>query len=395
MKIVSYLDNSSTTKQYTSVIDEILNSFENNFANPSSLHQLGFESSKKLKSCKENICDYFQEGSIKVIFTASGTEATNLGIKGVASTKNRNKGKLITSIIEHPATLETVKGLESKGFQKSILNVNEEGLIKLDSFHELLTSEKADIVSIMHVNNEVGTIQPIKEIGEIISRKNLKDTKENQTIFHVDAVQSFKRLEIDMKNIDLLSISGHKIHGPKGVGALIVNDKIRLMAEINGGGQEYGLRSGTENLHSIIGFSKAIDEKIDLDLIKKFRDNLLLEIKSTINDVKINSPEESTLSSIPGLCAPHILNVSFLGIRAEVLLHLLEEDGIYVSTGSACSSNKKGNSHVLQAMGLKDSEIESAIRFSIGAFNDFSELEYVMEKLKLHINRLRKLKKLR
>ncbi len=393
MRISSYLDNSSTTKQYKSVTEVMVNSFENNFGNPSSLHQLGFENSKMLKTCKKNMSAYLQDTSTKVIFTGSGTEASNLAIRGISSTKKRNKGCLITSTIEHPATLETITSLASENFQGKILGVDQKGCININNLEELLNSGKTDLVSIMHVNNEVGTIQPIEEIGELINKTNLKKNKEERTVFHVDAIQSFKRIGIDIKNIDLISLSSHKIHGPKGVGALVVKDNIRLNPEISGGGQEYGLRSGTENIHSIIGFNKAIEEKVNLQLIKDFRDKLLYEISGTIKDIRVNSPEESSLINSPGLCAPHILNVSFIGTRAEVLLHLLEEDGIFVSTGSACSSNKKSGSHVLKAMGINESEIESAIRFSVGALNELTEIEYVMEKLKLHVDRLRKIKK--
>ncbi len=393
MEIKSYLDNSATTKPYSSVSEAIFSASENSYGNPSSLHKLGFENSKIIKSEKEKILNSFNSKFSKVIYTGSGTEAINLAIRGIANVKKRNVGAILTSDIEHPATLETINNLAQDGWKKEVLKVNEHGLIDISNIKETIINEEVSIVSIMHVNNEVGTIQPIDEISKIIKQINNEKKLEKQIYFHVDGIQAYKKLNFNLENINMYSFSGHKIHGPKGIGCLLIDESTRLTPQITGGGQELGLRSGTEDVSGIIGLGEAINKKIDLELIKTIRDTLLSGIKSEINDIKVNSPEESTILNTSGLCAPHILNISFLGIRGEVLLHLLEEDGIFVSTGSACSSNKKSTSHVLKAMELREKEIEGAIRFSVGALNKHSEVEYVVDRLKISVNRLRNLKR--
>ena len=393
MKIISYLDNSATTKQYDNVTNVMMDAITSNYGNPSSLHTMGFENSKNLKIQREKIACALGNNSLKVIFTSSGSESNNLAIKGMADTKKRNKGIIVTSAIEHAATSNTIDKLAEDGWGKSILEVDPKGLIDIASLEAKILNENVPLVSILQVNNEVGTIQPIKRIDEIISKVNKQKTKEEITLLHVDAVQSFKKIMFEMNNIDMISISSHKIHGPKGVAALAMKSDLRVIPQIHGGGQEFGIRSGTENVPGIMGFGEAATTEVDLEKIKNIRDTLLEQIKLNIPDIKINSPEKSSIYEIEGLCAPHILNISFLGIRGEVLLHLLEDDGIFVSTGSACSSNKKGKSHVLKAMKLKDEEIEGAIRFSVGALNQLSEVDYVVEKLKIHVERMRKLRK--
>ncbi len=392
MKIKSYLDNSATTRQYENVTNVINESFYKYFANPSSLHQLGYECSVKIKNDRESILNSFRNKFSNMIFTSSGTEANNLAIRGTCNLNRRSKPIIISSSIEHLSILNTINDLSKEGWENKLLNVNSEALIDTEMLDTFISEDKSYIISIMHVNNEVGTIQPIDEIAEYIKMKNIERNKENKIYFHVDAIQSYNKIDFEYNNIDYLSTSAHKIHGPKGIGALFLKENLRLIPEITGGGQEAGLRSGTENIAGIVGFAEAIRTKIDTNKIKAIRDCLLKNIEDEILDIKVNSPKHSTTKSNKGMCAPHILNVSFLGTRAEVLLHMLEEDGIYVSTGSACSSNKKNISHVLKSMKLNNNEIEGAIRFSFGAFNEINEVEYVVDKLKKHVNRIRKIK---
>ncbi len=384
--MISYLDNSATTKQYTTVTEKMIEVMESNYGNPSSLHKLGFESSKAIREARESLAEAVGFTAKGVIFTASGSEANNLAIRGVAKSKRRVAKRLVTTVIEHPATIETFKDLEKDGWDTEYLNVNEFGTIDLSQLKAVLAKGDVALVSIMHVNNEIGSISDIEKIGKIIKMHNEVLSKEKKIVFHVDAIQSFKKIPIPTANVDLVSLSAHKIHGPKGVGALLCKESINLPAVLTGGGQERGIRPGTENVAGIIGFGNACKVNVDVEKISKIKNYLQERILSEIEGAKLNSPLEG---------APQILNISFEGIRGEVLLHLLEEDSIYISTGSACSSNKKGQSHVLKSIGLNDEEIESAIRFSIGALNEYEEVEYVVNALKKHITRMRKLNKLR
>ncbi len=319
-------------------------------------------------------------------FTGSGTEADNIAVYGGARALQRTGKKIITTSIEHPAILETYKALEQEGFETVLLEVDEMGLVNTDQLKSEL-SDDVVLVSVMHVNNELGTIEPLKEIGEI-----LKDRE--KLLFHVDAVQSFGK--IDMKEAqaaDLISVSAHKIHGPKGMGALYVRRGVNLRTPVTGGGQERGLRSGTENVPGIAGFGVAaelaytdFDKKITY--MRAIRQHLLDGIKAEIDDIKVNSFEDER-------CAASVLNISFPGVRGEVLLHMLEQKGIYVSTGSACASNKKGQSHVLKAIGLSDELIEGAIRFSLSQFNTIEEMEYAVDCLKKSVADIRKITKYR
>jgi cysteine desulfurase len=319
----------------------------------------------------------------EIYFTSGGTESNNLAILGALEGNKRLGKHIITTKIEHPSVLNVFNALKERGYDVTYLKVDSSGLIDLQEFKNSLRDDTA-LVSIMYVNNEVGTLQPIEDICKIL--RSLK----NKPIFHVDAIQAFGKIDFSLKrlNVDLLSISGHKICGPKGIGALYIKKGTKIKSIIFGGNQESGIRSGTENVHGILGLGVAADiaQKNLKGNIKKMnilKNRLLEGIKEQINNIKINGLVEKR-------SAPHILNVSFLDVRGEVLLHSLEQDGIYVSTGSACSSRKKSYSHVLKAMGITEKEMEGAVRFSFSPFNSQEEIDYAIERLNYHVKELRK-----
>ena len=302
--------------------------------------------------------------TLSVHFTSGGTESNNAIIRGVVALNKKRKNHIISTVIEHPSVLNTLKDLEEEGFEVTYLNVDKYGKINLEELKQAIKPTTC-LVTIMHVNNEVGSIQPIQEIGKYL--KTLND----KVYFHVDAVQSYSKINFKPSkyNIDFMSVSGHKLHGPKGIGFMYIRENNRIKPMLTGGGQEIGIRSGTENTPGIYGLGEAIniinqnlDEKIEK--IANLKNLLKGEIVKNIDDIKINSPED-------GVC--HILNISFRGVKGEVLLHYLEQKKVYVSTGSACSSKKKG-SHVLNAMELTPDEIEGAIRFSLSDLNTEEEI---------------------
>ena len=277
---------------------------------------------------------------------------------------------------EHPAVLESCRLLEQQGFQVEYIGVDDKCRLDMEQLRAAIDSDTI-LISIMAVNNETGTIMPVSEIAKI---------KAN-ALLHSDAVQAYGKISLEHTGADLISVSGHKIHGPKGIGALYVKKGVQLPAYLVGGGQERHMRSGTENVPAILGFGAAVELSrknwtMRQETMEKARTHLLAGLLDQVPDIKINSPED-------GACS--VLNVSFLGTRGEVLLHTLEQDDIYVSTGSACSSNKKGRSHVLSAMGLSEKEIEGAIRFSFSEFNTIEEMDYVLEKVKNAVSRFRRL----
>lgn len=388
-----YLDNSATTKQYDAVTEKMIQYMKEDFGNPSSLHRLGITAEKAIKTARKNVADAVGVRDDEITFTSGGTEADNTALLGTVSARKRRGKKIITTRIEHPAILETTNKLENLGFEVEYLEVNEKGLVDIKELQKSL-SQDTIMISIMGVNNEVGTIEPIKEIVEIKNEYN----KNNGTdiLFHTDAVQALGKLPLIKNGVDLISVSAHKIHGPKGIGALYIRKGLNIQPYIIGGGQEKHMRSGTENVPAIVGFGEAAKiskENFDnrIRAMSQARNFLLEGIKTEINDIKINSVEKDSLNWESGMCCSSVLSVSFLGTRAEVLLHSLEQADIYVSTGSACSSNKKGQSHVLKALGLKDKEIEGTIRFSFCEFNTIKEMEYVLENLKTAVTKFRKL----
>lgn len=388
-----YLDNSSTTKQYDVVTDKMIQFMREDFGNASSLHRLGITAEKAMKAARKNVAESIGVNDNEIIFTSGGTESDNMALLGTMWARKRRGKKIITTNIEHPAVLEAASRLEKLDFDVEYIKADEKGSIDAEALKDSLT-EDTIMISIMGVNNEVGTIEPLKEIVDIKNEYNKKNGTD--ILFHTDAVQALGKLPLITNGLDMISVSGHKIHGPKGIGALYIKKGLNIEPHLIGGGQEKNMRSGTENIPAIVGFGQAAKmakENFDsrIKAMSRARNYLLEGIKAEIQDIKINSIEEDSLTWASGKCCPSVLNISFLGTRAEVLLHTLEQSEIYVSTGSACSSNKKGTSHVLKAMGLKDKEIEGAIRFSFSEHNTVEEMDYVLEKLKMAVAKFRKL----
>ncbi len=375
-----YLDNAATTKALPEVTQAVVEALEKNYANPSSLHRFGLKSEKILKKSRKIVADYLGVKAKEIVFTSGGTESNNLAIRGIIEAyKNRGK-HLITSPIEHSSIAELFKALEKEGWQVDRLKVDQQGHVELDHLESLITEETI-LVSIMQVNNELGTIQPIKEIAEIIKQNN------PLSFFQVDGVQAFGKIYSNLKQwpVDLYSISGHKIHGPKGIGALYIKEGINIKPLIYGGGQERNLRSGTENIPAVAGLAEAVKKlpqlsakkNADTDLIDK-RDYLIKKMKM-IEEIAINSPTAG---------APHIINFSLPGIKGETMLHALESQGIYISTGSACSSKKRG-SRIINACGLSQERSESALRVSLNRKITENDLDYFIKTLKEQIDFLK------
>ena len=374
-----YLDNSATTKPYKEVVDKMVLALTTQYGNPSSIYKKGIEVEREIKEIRRNIARSLGAKETEIYFTSGGTECNNTIIRSVANLNKKTKNHIISTVIEHPSVLNTLKDLEADGFEVTYLPVGKDGKISLEDLKNAIKKETI-LVSVMHVNNEIGTIQPVEEIG-----KYLKSLDE-KVYFHVDGVQSYAKIKFrpSRYNIDFMSVSGHKLHGPKGIGFMYVKENNRIKPLLTGGGQEIGIRSGTENVPGIYGIGEAVrilnqDLEGTIDKVRGLRDLLKEEILANIDNVKINSPED-------GVC--HVLNVSFRGVRGEVLLHYLEQKEIYVSTGSACSSKKKG-SHVLNAIGLTPDEIEGAIRFSLSDLNTKEEIMKTVEVLKESVSDLR------
>ena len=379
-----YLDNCSTTKQYDKVTSKMLYYMENEFGNPSSLHSMGLSAEKALKEARGNISKALGFSDGEIFFTSGGTEADNLTLFGAAAAGKRRGNKIITTAVEHPAVTECCKKLSDMGVEVKYVGVDEKCRLNIGELIDGV-DEKTILISMMHVNNETGTIMPLDEVARI--KKN--------AVLHSDAVQSFCKLPLNDIKADIVTVSAHKIHGPKGCGAVAVRKGVNIAPHILGGGQEKNLRSGTENVAAIAGFGEAAeiaaaDLKNRAQKLESARNYLLNGIKAEINDIMVNSVEETSISGKSGFCSPAILNISFLGTKGEVILHGLESDKIYVSTGAACSSNKKGKSRTLTAMGLSDKEIDGALRFSFNEFNTIEEMDFVLIKLKEQITRFRK-----
>ncbi len=369
-----YLDNSATTKQYENVTEKMIQYMREDFGNPSSMYRLGITAEKAVKEARRHVGVALGVPENNIYFTSGGTEADNFAIFGSILKNKRLGNKIITSKIEHPAVLEPMKRLEEMGFEVIYLPVDKNCRVDIETYKNAL-SDNVIFISIMTANNEIGTLQPIEEMYKL---------KPKNAFFHTDAVQAFGK--VNVPRVDLISISGHKIHGPKGIGALFVSDGTKIKPHMLGGGQERNMRSGTENVPAIVGFGEAAktiasgDENISN--MKKVKEYLQEGILAEIDDIKINTPKDSVSS---------ILSISFLGTKSEVILHKLEEDDIFVSAGSACSSNKKGRSHVLSAMNMTDEEIEGTLRFSFSSQNTTDEMDYVIERLKKAVTDFRKL----
>lgn len=385
-----YLDNSATTKQYDQVTAEMVRVMENDYGNPSSLHRMGLSAEKLIRQARRDVAASLGADEDEIFFTSGGTEADNGAILGAAFSRRRSGNKVITSKIEHPGVLESCRRLERDGFQVIYLDVDQQGRINLEQLKNEIDKDTI-LISIMHINNEIGTIQPIDEIYKI--KESWNKLNKADILLHVDAVQSYGKLDLKRLKADLISISGHKIHGPKGIGALYIKRGITLDPIILGGGQEKGQRAGTENVPAIAGFGAAVsrlnkEQETTSGKIRGLKDILANRLIQEVKEIKINGATGMESS-------PSILNVSFSGVRGEVLLHSLEQENIYVSTGSACSSNKKGQSHVLKAIGLNNGEIEGAIRFSLCEFNTREEIDFTVDKLVAIVNKMRKLSSFR
>lgn len=375
-----YLDNSATTMAYRSVGELVQKVMCEDYGNPSSMHNKGMEAEKYIKEAKETFARLWKVQEKEVYFTSGGTESDNMALIGAARANKRAGNHLITSSIEHPAIINTMRFLEEEeGFRVTYLPVDQYGRIRLDALQEALC-EDTILVSIMYVNNEVGSVQPIQEAASIVKAYN-KDI-----LFHVDAVQGFGKYKIYPKKlkVDMCSVSGHKIHGPKGVGALYIGENVKIRPIVYGGGQQHDMRSGTENVPGIAGLGKAAEliyenheEKIAH--IREIKDHFIKRVMEEIPDVKDNSGD-----------APHVASISFLGVRSEVLLHALEEREIYVSAGSACSSNKPEVSGTLKGIGLTKEYYESTLRFSFSIFNTVEEADICVEALKELLPMLRR-----
>lgn len=375
-----YLDNAATSPVFPEVIDSISKSLQSDYGNPSSLHRLGIQSEKKIRRAGQLISNTLGIESGQIIFTSGGTEANNMAIIGAALARQRQGRHLITTLIEHPSVLRTFEFLEEQVFEVTYLPVDERGLVCLDRLKEAIRKDTI-LVSIMHVNNEIGSIQPIREIGQAIKAIN------RDIVFHVDAVQSFGRLDLSPRDcqIDLLTASGHKIHGPKGIGFLYKKADIRLRPIIFGGGQQDDLRSGTENLSGIVGLEKAVEminqkKKECPNKLYNLKDLLLTQIKKEL--------AQAVFPVDPTLTAPHIISIAFPGLLGEVILHALEEENVYVGTGSACSGRRRQQSHVLKAVGLDSRAIEAAIRVSTSYMTSQEDIKDFVTILKNVVKRL-------
>jgi len=347
---------------------------------------MGMTAEKALKEARNQVAAALSARDEEIFFTSGGTEADNMALFGVARSRRRRGTGIITSAVEHPAVLECVNRLANEGFSVTRLGVDRQCGISLDQLKDVL-DKNTILVSVMQVNNEVGSIQPIREIVEIVRTFN----KANGTdiLVHTDAVQALGKTTVNT-GADLISVSGHKIHGPKGIGALYIRKGITVEPLIYGGGQEKAIRSGTENVAGIAGFGLAcemasINLKTRVNAMDHAKNRLSAAITDNIEDVSINGPEQ------PDKSCCGVLSVSFMGVRGEVLLHSLEQEEIFVSTGSACSSHHKGQSHVLKAMRLSDKQIEGTIRFSFNEFITEEDIDYVAEKLIKSVSKMRKL----
>ncbi len=366
--MTAYLDNSATTKPCKGAREKMLLAIDECWGNPSSLHAKGIDADMLLLSARRSVAKALSADEKEIVFTSGGTESNNLAILGAARAMKRKGNKIITSAVEHPSVLKCFERLESEGFEKVLIPTDKNGLIDIKKLEEEI-DDKTILVSIMAVNNEVGTIQPVESIKSIIKRKG------SSALFHIDAVQAFGKIPLNAKKLgaDLMSISSHKIHGPKGAGALFIKSGTKLTPNSLGGGQERDIRPGTEPMVAIAGFFGAVEElnvKKSLAEVTALRDGFINKLL-TIDGVTVNSPENAL---------PYIVNLSLEGLRSETVLNLLSSMGICVSSGSACAKGHK--SYVLTAMGLSDRQIDSSLRVSLSRLTTEEELDYFIEGVK-------------
>jgi cysteine desulfurase len=371
-----YLDNGATAMVAPEVIGAMMPYFSEKYGNASSLHTFGREAKEALDKARAIIAQKLNASPEEIIFTSGGTESDNLAIKGIAYAHKDRGNHIITTKIEHPAVLSACATLEKEGFKVTYIDVDKEGIVKLEQLTKAIT-DKTILVSVMHANNEIGTIQPIKEIGELC--------RKHKIFFHTDAVQSFTKVPLDVKkvNVGLISLSAHKIHGPKGVGVLFVKKGTKLKKWADGGGHEFRMRAGTENISGIVGFARAAElagEK-QVTQMTKLRDKLIDGLL-VIPHTQLNG------SRTERLC--NNANISFHYVEGESFLMYLDEAGIAVSTGSACSSHSLQPSHVLMALGLKAETAHGAIRFTLSKYTTEEEIEYTIKTVKEVVEKLRK-----
>ncbi|APH16343.1 cysteine desulfurase NifS [Clostridium sporogenes] len=368
-----YMDYSATTYTKPEVLEEMLPFFTENFGNPSSLYSFSDKTKKAVNLARERVAKVLNAEKNEIFFTSGGSEADNWALKGIAYA-NKNKGNhIITTKIEHHAILHTAQFLEKEGFKVTYLPVDEEGFVSVEDVKTAITDETI-LVSIMFANNEIGTIEPIKEIGKLCKEKNI--------YFHTDAVQAIGHVDIDVKdmNIDLLSMSAHKFYGPKGVGALYIRNGVKIQNLIHGGGQERGKRASTEDIAGIVGLGKAIELAIENmpeenKKLANLREKLIKEVEKRIPEVKLNGPRDMSKR------LPNNVNISFIGIEGETLLLDLDMNGIFGSTGSACASASLDPSHVLLSIGLAHEVAHGSLRLSLGDKNTEEDIDYVLEVL--------------
>ncbi len=373
-----YFDNSSTTRQADEVTKVIERTAREAFGNPSSLHRLGLESEKIVTEARKRFAASIGASPEEVYFNSGGSEGDNEVILGTARTRRKTHRKMVSTAVEHPAVLEPLKRLQEDGWEVVLIGVDRWGRPDMEALRAAVDEDTA-LVSMMAVNNETGAVMPVREAAAIAHRKG--------AYFHTDAVQAYGKMDLSGLDADFLTVSGHKFHGPKGTGAIYIRKGIHLPPLILGGGQERGFRSGTENVPDIAGFGEACRLAAEAgqeasDRMARVRATLLQGLRAEVPDIQVNSPEDG---------APSVLNVSFLGTRGEVILHSLETSGLYVSTGSACSSHKRGGSHVLTAMGLSDQALEGAIRFSFSRYNTPEEAEKAVDLVKEAVGTFRRL----
>lgn len=380
-----YLDNSATTRCFEEVAQLTHKILCEHYGNPSSMHHKGVEAEQYVRDARETLAKILKVNEKEIFFTSGGTESDNIALVGTAMANHRRGRHLITTQIEHPAILQTMAYLHNQGFEVTYLPVDRQGRISLKDLERAVRQDTI-LVSIMHTNNEVGALQPIQEAGALIKRRN------PAILFHVDAVQGFGKCRIQPRRmqIDLLSVSSHKIHGPKGVGFLYVGERVKIQPIVHGGGQQKNMRSGTENVPGIAGMAKAaemiyahLDE--DTERLYELKEHFVDRI-SRLEGIRINGiPQEGCRAT-----APHVVSVSIAGVRSEVMLHALEEKGIYVSAGSACASNKPQTSATLKAMKLPKELWDSTIRFSFSVYTTREEIDYTLDIMYDMIPMLRK-----
>lgn len=382
----AYFDNSATTRVLDSVKELVVKVMTEDYGNPSSKHRRGMDAEQYVRQAASDIAKTLKVKDKEILFTSGGTESNNLALIGTALANQRAGKHIISTRIEHASVYNPLAFLEQQGFEVTYLPVDGEGHISLEELKKSLRPDTI-LVSVMYVNNEMGAIEPVEEIGALIHQENPK------TLFHVDAIQAYGKLVIRPKKqgIDLLSVSAHKIHGPKGVGFLYIDEKVKIKPLLYGGGQQRDLRSGTENVPGIAGLGLAAremytDNQKKMDHILALKDHMIEEMENL---------EGVTVNSRRGMeSAPQIVSASFLGVRSEVLLHALEDKGIYVSSGSACSSNHPAISGTLQAIGVKRELLDSTLRFSFGLFNTMEEVDYCIRTLKELLPMLRRYRRM-